>query len=78
MFTSQFPKVLIYLHREVMFQPLVRMITSDAIGTRDMKSRIVIGKSSIQQRISFHQQIGLKFKEETSKVLNLEHSCVWC
>jgi hypothetical protein len=23
----------------------------------------------------FHQQIGLKFKEETSKVLHLEHSC---
>jgi len=53
------------------------MITSDAIGTRGMKCRIVIGKSNIQQRISFHQQIGLKFKEETSKVLYLEYSCVW-
>jgi hypothetical protein len=27
---------------------------------------------------SFHQQIGLKFKEETSKVLHFEHSFVWC
>jgi hypothetical protein len=27
---------------------------------------------------SFHQQTGLKFKEETSKVLYLEHSFVWC
>jgi hypothetical protein len=54
------------------------MITSDAVGTLDMKSRIVIGKSSIQHKISFHQQIGLLFKEETSKVLHLEHSCVWC
>jgi hypothetical protein len=26
----------------------------------------------------FHQQIGLKFKEETSKTLHLEHSFVWC
>jgi hypothetical protein len=28
------------------------------------------GKSSIQQEDSFHQQTGLKFKEETSKVLH--------
>jgi hypothetical protein len=27
---------------------------------------------------SFHQQTGLEFKEETSKVLHLEHSFVWC
>jgi len=26
----------------------------------------------------FHQQIGPKLKEETSKVLHLEHSFVWC
>ena len=37
------------------------------------------GKSSIQQQEdSFHQQIGLKIKKETSKVLQLEHGCVWC
>jgi hypothetical protein len=27
---------------------------------------------------SFHQQTSLKFEEETSKVLHLEHSFVWC
>jgi hypothetical protein len=27
---------------------------------------------------SFHQQIELKFEEETSKVLHLEHSFAWC
>jgi hypothetical protein len=33
------------------------------------------GKSGIQQeKDSFHQQIGLKFKEETSEVLHLEHT----
>jgi len=38
----------------------------------------MISKSSIQQeKDSFHQQIGLKFKEESSKVLNLECSFVW-
>jgi hypothetical protein len=37
------------------------------------------GKSSFQQEEdSFHPQIGLKFKEEASKVLHLEHSFVWC
>jgi hypothetical protein len=31
-----------------------------------------------QEGESFHQQIGLKFKEETSEVLHLDHSIVWC
>jgi hypothetical protein len=35
--------------------------------------------ASIQQEEkSFHQQTGIKIKEETSKVLHLEHSFVWC
>jgi hypothetical protein len=35
--------------------------------------------SSIQQEeVSFHQQTGLKFKEETSELLHLEHSFLWC
>jgi len=35
-------------------------------------------KSSIQlEEGSFHQQIGLKFKEENTEVLHLEHSFVW-
>jgi len=37
------------------------------------------GNSSIQQdEGSFHQQIRLKFREETSRVLHLERSYVWC
>jgi hypothetical protein len=31
-----------------------------------------------QEEDSFRQQTGLKFKEETSKVLHLKHSFVWC
>jgi hypothetical protein len=27
---------------------------------------------------TFHQQTGLKFEDETSKVLHFEHSFVWC
>ena len=28
--------------------------------------------------LSFYQQIGLKFDEETSEMLRLEHGSVWC
>ena len=31
-----------------------------------------------QEGDSFHQQTELKFREETSKVLHLEYSFVWC
>jgi len=30
-----------------------------------------------QEYLESHQQIGLKFEEETNKVLCLERSCVW-
>ena len=37
------------------------------------------GKSCIEQEEeSFYQQIGLKFEEETNKMLHLEHGFVWC
>jgi len=40
------------------------------------------GLSRQQQRStkedSFRQQVGIKFEEETSKVLHLEHSFEWC
>jgi len=31
-----------------------------------------------QEEDSFYQQIGLKFEEETSKMLHLDHGFVWC
>jgi hypothetical protein len=31
-----------------------------------------------QEEESFYQHIGLKFEEETSKMLHLEHGFVWC
>jgi hypothetical protein len=60
------------------FNFMVSMITNYARCTREIKSRIFMTKSNIQQEVFFHKQIGLKFKEETSKVLHLEHSFVWC
>jgi hypothetical protein len=33
---------------------------------------------SWQKRRIFYQQIGLKFEEETSEMLRLEHGSAWC
>jgi hypothetical protein len=57
---------------------LGNMITNDARCTCEtIHDRH--GKSNVQQEeVSFHEQIGLKFKEETSEMLHLEHGFVWC
>jgi hypothetical protein len=61
------------------FNYLGNLMTNDARCTREIKSRSVMTKSSIQQEgDSFHQQIGLKFKEETSKMLHLVQRFIWC
>jgi hypothetical protein len=52
------------------------MITNDARCTREIKSGSAMKSSIRQEEESFHQQNGLKFKEETSKMLHLEHSFV--
>ena len=39
----------------------------------------VHSKSCVQQEEDYlYQQNGLKFEEETSKMLHLEHGFVWC
>jgi hypothetical protein len=58
---------------------LVTMITNDAKCTREIKSRVALAKATFNEKKTyFQQQIGLKFKEGTSKVLNLEHRFVRC
>jgi hypothetical protein len=55
------------------------MITNDARCTREIKPRIALAKVAvIKMETFFYQQIALKFKGATSKVLHLEHSFVWC
>jgi hypothetical protein len=54
------------------------MITSDARCTREIKSRSTMAIAALNKKKTFHQQTGLKFKEETNKVLHLEYSFVWC
>ena len=60
------------------FSYLGSMITNGARCTREIKSRIAIAKATFNSKKTFHQQIGLKWKEETSEVLQLEHNIVLC
>ena len=52
-------------------------ITNDTRYTRKIKARIAMAKAVYNRNKTFHQQTGLKFMEETSEVLHLEHSTVW-
>jgi hypothetical protein len=55
------------------------MITNDSRYTRENKSRIATVKSGFKKKKkkTLHEQIELKFMEETVKVLHLEHNIVW-
>jgi len=46
-------------------------------STRESKSRTATAKAAFNKN-SLHQQIGLKFKKESSGVLYLEYILVWC
>jgi hypothetical protein len=51
----------------------------DTKFAREIKSSFAIAKNGIQAEGEFfHQQFGLKFKEETSLILHFEHTFVWC
>lgn len=46
--------------------------------THEIESKIAFVKGAFNKMKTFRQQIGLKYKEETSEMLHSEHSCVWC
>jgi len=61
------------------FKYLGSMLTNDGRCTCEIKSRIDMAKAAFKKKKTlFYQQIGLKFEEETSKMLHLEHGFVWC
>jgi ribulose kinase len=60
------------------FNYLRSMIANDARCTREIKYIIAMAKATFNKKKNFSQQIGLKSKEETSKVLHLGHIFVWC
>ena len=53
-------------------------ITNGSICTHEINSRLDMAKAAFHKTKIFYQQIWLKFKEETSAVLHLECSLVWC
>ena len=61
---------------EILFNCLVG-ITNDARCTCEIKSKNAMAKAACNKK-TFHQPIGLKFKEESSKMLHLENNFVWC
>ena len=60
------------------FKCLGSIITHNARCTRKVKSRTAMAKEAFDKKNLFISKFDLKFREETSEVLHLEHSCVWC
>jgi len=56
------------------FNHLGIMITNDARSTHEVKYRIAMAKAAFSKKKTFHQQIGLTFKEATNEVLQLVHT----
>jgi hypothetical protein len=44
--------------------------------TQDIQ--VKLSEAVFKKEKTFHQPPGLKFKDQTIKVLHLEHSFVWC
>ena len=59
------------------FKYLGSVLTNVGRCTCEIKSRIAMAKAASNKKGSFYQQIGLKFEEETSKMLHLEHGFLW-
>jgi hypothetical protein len=53
-------------------------ITNDERCTWEIKSMIAMAKAAFNKKTFFHQQTGLKFEEETTEVLHLEHGFLRC
>ena len=61
------------------FKYLGSVLTNDGRCTCEIKSRIAMAKAAFSKKKTlFASKIGLKFEEETNKMLHLEHGFVWC
>jgi len=56
----------------------VGSMISDAIYSHKIKFSVATATVAFNKKKTFCHQTGLKFKEETNKMLHLEHSFVWC
>jgi len=67
------------LENVVCFKYLGSVLINDGRCTCEIKSRIGMAKAAFNKKKTlFNQHIGLKFEEETSKMLHLEHGFVRC
>ena len=70
------------------FKYLDSMLTEDGRCTCEIKSRIAMAKAAFNKKKNLFTSkldlnlrkklVGLKFEEETSELLRLEHGSVWC
>jgi hypothetical protein len=60
------------------FNYLGSIITNNARYTCEITSRIVTAKAKFNKNTLFHQQTGLKFKEQNRRKLALKHGFLWC
>jgi len=56
----------------------VGSMISDTVYTHKIKCRMATATIAFNKKKTFCHQTELKFKEETNKMLHLEHSFVWC
>jgi hypothetical protein len=61
-----------------MFQLLGWHNNKDESCTCEIKFSLAMAKTAFNKMTFFHQQSGLKCKKETSELLYLEQSFVWC
>jgi len=65
-------------HDAVCFKYLGSMLTEDGRCTCEIKSRIAMAKAAFNKKNFLTSKLGLKFEEEASEMLRLEHGSVWC
>ena len=61
------------------FKYLGSILTNYGRCTCEIKSRIAMAKAAFNKKNTlFTSKLDLKFEEETSKMLHLEHGFLWC
>jgi hypothetical protein len=60
------------------FKYLGSVLTNDGRRTCEIKSGIAMAKAAFNKKKTLFQNTGLKFEEETSKMLQLDHGFVCC
>jgi len=61
------------------FKYLGNILTNDGRCTCEINCRVAMAKAALnKKRALFYWHTGLGIEDETSEVLHLEHSFIWC